>query len=130
MKANTPLELFTWAVAYSMRWLGLTSQIETPSRRYVRKLRTRHTKYISGPEALKPGKILNPDWRQFRYVPAAKTDLRVSMQRYKEMVKDEPTGRVHSESKAGHDSGHHGQVLGEQSDSTPNRKFSVVAGKD
>lgn len=31
-------------------------------------------------------KILDPNWSKFQYVPAAKTDLRESMERYKRMV--------------------------------------------
>ena len=38
------------------------------------------------------GRILDPDWRQFQYVPAAKTDLKASMERYKEVVRGEGKG--------------------------------------
>ena len=42
------------------------------------------------------GRILDPDWSQFKYVPAAKTDLRESMERYKRMVNAGGSRKVHT----------------------------------
>lgn len=50
------------------------------------------------------GRILDPDWTQFKYVPAAKTDLRVSMEKYKERVFAE-NQRICDEQKTSGDGG-------------------------
>jgi hypothetical protein len=44
-------------------------------------------------------RILDPDWSQFKYVPAAKTDLRESMERYKRMVNAGGSRTVHTGTK-------------------------------
>lgn len=44
-------------------------------------------------------RILDPDWSQFKYVPAAKTDLRESMERYKRMVSVSSSRTVHTGTK-------------------------------
>ena len=46
------------------------------------------------------GRILDPDWSQFKYIPAAKTDLRESMERYKRMVSVGSNRTVHSGAQA------------------------------
>ena len=46
------------------------------------------------------GRILDPDWSKFKYVPAAKTDLRESMERYKRMVNAGGSRTVHSGAQA------------------------------
>ena len=42
------------------------------------------------------GRLLDPDWSQFKYVPAAKTDLRESMERYKRMASVSGSRTVHT----------------------------------
>ena len=46
------------------------------------------------------GRILDPDWSKFKYVPAAKTDLRESMERYKRMVSVSSNRAVHTGAQA------------------------------
>jgi hypothetical protein len=101
MKQITQFVLSGLGVVFNTKWRELISPIETPSLRYVRKLRTQHTKSTSGREALKEtlmrSRILDPE---FVYVPAAKTDLRESMVRYKAMVENEGKNtRVRPEQK-------------------------------
>jgi hypothetical protein len=107
-------------------------QTETPSLRYVRRLRTQPMQSTSGPEGLKAsqsmGRILDPDWSQFKYVPAAKTDLKESMERYKRMVSGE-NKKLHHVQKTGDFGGGHGQVSGKQDDSVQGRKLAVIRGK-
>ena len=45
------------------------------------------------------GRILDPDWSKFKYVPAAKTDLRESMERYKRMVSVSSNRALHTGTK-------------------------------
>jgi len=119
-------------IAFSTRWLDLMTQTETPSRRYVRRLRTQHTKSISGQEALKErksmGRILDPDWSKFEYVPAAKTDLKESMERYKRMVSGE-NQELHTVKKDGDTTRNNGQVHGEQNDSGQRHKLVAIRRK-
>jgi hypothetical protein len=74
------------------------------------------------------GRILDPDWSKFEYVPAAKTDLRESMERYKRMVSGE-NQELHNVQKAGISRGNHGQVSGGKDDSLQSTKLAVVRGK-
>ena len=75
------------------------------------------------------GRILDPDWRQFQYVPAAKTDLRVSMEKYKEKVLAE-NQRVRSEPETPRDDRkHHGQVSGQPDNGIQSRKLVAIRGK-
>ncbi len=75
------------------------------------------------------GRILDPDWRQFDYVPAAKTDLRVSMEKYKEKVLAE-NQRLRSEPEASGDGrGHHGQVSSEPDNGLQRHKLVAIRGK-
>ena len=133
MRANTLFGLFNLAIAYSMKWLNLITQIETPSVRYVRRLRTQPTKSIIGPTELKGkksmGRILDPDWRQFEYVPAAKTDLKTSMERYKEMVRGESKGVRPAAQKAGDSGRVNGEISNQQGNGVPGGKFAVIRGK-
>jgi hypothetical protein len=100
--------------------------------RYVRRLRTQHTKSTSGQEGLKEkksmGRILDPDWSQFQYVPAAKTDLRESMERYKRMVSGE-NQKLHNVPKASDSRGNHGQVSSGKDNGLQSTKLAVVRGK-
>jgi hypothetical protein len=133
MRANTLFGLFNLAIAYSMRWLNLITQIETPSVRYVKRLRTQPMKSTSGPMGLKGkpsmGRILDPDWRQFQYVPAAKTDLKASMERYKEMVRGEGQGVRPAEKKTRDATRVDGQVSNQPEHSLQGSKFAVIRGK-
>jgi hypothetical protein len=74
------------------------------------------------------GRILDPDWSKFEYVPAAKTDLRESMERYKRMVSGEDK-KLHNVQKAGDGRGNHGQVPSGKDDSLQGTKLAVVRGK-
>jgi hypothetical protein len=124
--------LSSLGLAFSTRWRDLMTPTETPSLRYVRRLRTQHTKSTSGPEGLKEkksmGRILDPDWSQFQYVPAAKTDLRESMERYKRMVSGE-NQELHTVEKDGDTTRNNGQVHGEQNDSGQRHKLVAIRRK-
>jgi hypothetical protein len=89
-------------------------------------------KFTSGQEGLNGsrsmGRILDPDWSQFKYVPAAKTDLKESMERYKRMVSGADQ-KLHNVQKAGDSRGNHGQVSSGQDDSLQSTKLAVVRGK-
>jgi hypothetical protein len=88
--------------------------------------------FTNGPEGLKAsrsmGRILDPDWSQFKYVPAAKTDLRESMERYKRMVSGE-NQKLHNVPKAGDSRGNHGQVSSGKDNGLQSTKLAVVRGK-
>ena len=75
------------------------------------------------------GRILDPDWRQFDYVPAAKTDLRVSMEKYKEKVLAENQGVSAISQKSDNGAGHYGQVSGKPDHGLQGHKLSVIRGK-
>jgi len=133
MRASTVHALSNWLIGFSMKWLNLITRIETPSVRYVRKLRTQPMKSTSGPMGLKGkpsmGRILDPDWRQFQYVPAAKTDLKASMERYKEMVRGEGKGVRLAEKKTRDATRVDGQVSNQPEHSLQGSKFAVIRGK-
>jgi hypothetical protein len=133
MRVSMLLRYLGVAFSYSAKWLKHTTQIETPSLRYVRKSRTRATDSTHGPGALKGrksmGRILDPDWEQFNYVPAAKTDLRVSMERYKEMVRGENQGVHPLSQKSDNGAGNNGQVPGKPDHSLQSTKLAVIRGK-
>jgi hypothetical protein len=120
-------------IAFSTKWLDLMTQTETPSRRYVRRLKTQPTKSTSGSEALKEktmGRLLDPDWSQFSYVPAAKTDLKESMERYRRMVRGEGQGLHHQAKDTRVDSTNHAQVSSEPILRLQSRKLAVIGRKD
>lgn len=75
------------------------------------------------------GRILDPDWRQFQYVPAAKTDLKASMERYKEMVRGEGQGVRPAEKKTRDATRVDGQVSNQPEHSLQSSKFAVIRGK-
>ena len=133
MRVNLLPALFNWAIGFSTRWLIRITQIETPSVRYVRRLRTQPMKSTNGPTGLKGkpsmGRILDPDWRQFQYVPAAKTDLKASMERYKEMVRGEGQGVRPAEKKTRDATRVDGQVSNQPEHSLQGSKFAVIRGK-
>ena len=132
MRQITQFVLSSLGIAFSTRWLDLMTPTETPSRRYVRRSRTQPTQSTSGLEGLKAsksmGRILDPDWSQFKYVPAAKTDLKESMERYKRMVSGADK-KLHNDPKARDGGGHHGQVSSKQDNCLQSPKLAVVRGK-
>jgi hypothetical protein len=104
-----------------------------PSQKFANKSRVRPTRYTSGSTELKGkksmGRILDPDWRQFEYVPAAKTDLKTSMERYKEMVRGESKGVRPAAQKAGDSGRVNGEISNQQGNGVPGGKFAVIRGK-
>lgn len=74
------------------------------------------------------GRILDPDWSQFKYVPAAKTDLKESMERYKRMVSGADK-KLHNGPKARDGGGHHAEVSSKQDNGLQSPKLAVVRGK-
>lgn len=89
MNRNTLSGLFNWVIACSTKWLGPMLPTETPSRRYVRRLRTRPIKSTAGSTGSKMSKLLDRDWSKFKYVNAAESSkegyLRKRMKMYKEL---------------------------------------------
>ena len=132
MRQIMQFALSSLGLAFSTKWRDLMIQTETPSLRYVRKSNRQPLQSMGGPEGLKAsqsmGRILDPDWSQFKYVPAAKTDLKESMERYKRMVSGE-NKKLHHVQKTGDLGGGHGQVSGKQDDSVQGRKLAVIRGK-
>jgi hypothetical protein len=133
MRANTVHALFNWLIGFSTKWLIRITQIEMPSQKFANKSRVRPTRYTSGSTELKGkksmGRILDPDWRQFEYVPAAKTDLKTSMERYKEMVRGESKGVRPAAQKAGDSGRVNGEISNQQGNGVPGGKFAVIRGK-
>lgn len=71
-------------VISSVRSLMPTTQTRAESVNSAKKRKTKSSPYTGGQTgSSKMSKILDPS---FKYVPAAKTDLRESMERYKRMV--------------------------------------------
>ena len=75
------------------------------------------------------GRILDPDWGQFNYVPAAQTDLKVSMERYKEKVKHESVRSLHSVPQTGQHRGGDASLPRQRVHGQESRKFAVITGK-
>jgi hypothetical protein len=75
------------------------------------------------------GRILDPDWRQFEYVPAAKTDLRVSMEKYKEKVLAENQKVPALSQKSDNGAGNNGQVSRKPDNRLQGHKLAVIRGK-
>ena len=76
------------------------------------------------------GRLLDPDWSQFSYVPAAKTDLKESMERYRRMVRGEHQGLHHQAQDTRVDSTNHAQVPSEPILRLQSRKLAVIGRKD
>ena len=77
----------------------------------------------------KMGRILDPDWGQFNYVPAAQTDLKVSMERYKEMVKNESVRNLHSVPQTGQHRRSDASLPRQRVHGQESRQFAVITGK-
>ena len=77
-------------VISSVRSLMPTTQTPVVSVNSVKKRKTKSSRSTVGQtESSKTNnysKILDPNWSKFQYVPASKTDLRESMERYKRMA--------------------------------------------
>ena len=132
MRQITQFVLSGLGIAFSTRWLDLMTQTETPSRRYVRRLKTQPMKSTSGFEASKEktmGRLLDPDWSQFSYVPAAKTDLKESMERYRRMVRGEGKAVCNQPQDTRVDSTDHAQVSCEPVLRLQSRKLAVIRRK-
>lgn len=86
-------------------------------------------RFIDGPEELKPARrprILDAD---FQYTPAVKTDLWVSMEKYKEMVKNEANARkVSAKEKNTSQHSRVGKVLSGQQNGNSKRLTVVATG--
>lgn len=100
MRLNTLLGYLLSLKVSALNWLIHTLRIETTSFDSAKKPRITLSRFTDGPTPYKRtsdmGRILDPDWSQFKYVPAAKTDLRESMERYKRMVSVSSNRTVHS----------------------------------
>lgn len=134
MRQITQFVLSSLGIAFSTRWLDLMTQTETPSRRYVRKSNRQPTLSIGGLEGSKArksmGRLLDPDWSQFNYVSAAKTDLKESMERYRRMVRGESQAIHHQPQDTRVNSTNHAQVSGEPILRLQSRKLAVIGRKD
>jgi len=73
----------------STKWLGLTNPMPVKSLGYPKKLKSRPTNFLSGAEEL--NKILNKcrlDDPEFKYIPAAKTDIRATIKREQKRLEE------------------------------------------
>ena len=71
-------------------------------------------------------RILNPD---FHYTPADKTDIRVSMERYKEKVKHESVRNLYSVPQTGQHRGGNEALPRQRVYGQESRQFAVITGK-
>lgn len=71
-------------------------------------------------------RIRNPE---FHYTPADETDIRVSMERYKEKVKHESVRSLHSVPQTGQHRGGDESLSRQRVYGQEGRKFVVIAGK-
>ena len=75
------------------------------------------------------GRLLDTDWSQFSYVPAAKTDLKESMERYRRMVRGEGKAVCNQPQDTRVDSTDHAQVSCEPVLRLQSRKLAVIRRK-
>jgi hypothetical protein len=131
MNLNTLQDLFASLIGFNTKWQNRISQTETPSRRYVRRLKTQHTKSISGHAAYIPSKINDPNFKYFSAAESAKTGyLENRMKFYKEMVKNESDGRIcDGKEVGGKREGLTGEVSGSPKHGLQGSKLSVVGGQ-
>jgi len=104
MRLNTLFVYLLSLKVSALSWLMRTIQIETTSSDFAKKRKITSSRSTDGPMPYKRtndmGRILDPDWSKFKYVPAAKTDLRESMERYKRMVSASSGRTVHTGAQA------------------------------
>lgn len=82
MKLNTLLGLCNWVANSSMRWLEPTNPMPQKSRISAKKLKLQQSPFTNGAEEFtKIVKKCRLDDADFKYVPAAKTDIRVSIRK-------------------------------------------------
>ena len=97
MNLNTLHDLFAYLTGFNTKWRNRISPTETPSRRYVRKSKTRHMKFTNGRVAYtgNPSKIDDPKFRYYNAAESAKTGyLQNRMKIYMELVKNESDGTI------------------------------------
>jgi hypothetical protein len=103
MRLNTLLGSLVSLSLSALSWLMRMLQIETTSSDFAKKRKITLSRSTDGQTPYKRtnemSRILDPDWSQFKYVPAAKTDLRESMERYKRMVSVSSSRTVHTGTK-------------------------------
>lgn len=133
MNLNTLHDLFASLTGFSTKWQTRITPTETPSRRYVRKLKTRHTKSTNGYTTYtgNPSKISDPNFKYVNAAESAKTGyLENRMKIYKEMVKHESNGTVCDGTQV---SGNRETVTGKVSSRAKHRlqssKLAVVGGQ-
>lgn len=71
-------------------------------------------------------KMLNPE---FHYIPADQTDIRVSMERYKEKIKHESVRNLYSVPQTGQHRGGDASLPRQRVNGQEGRQFVVIAGK-
>jgi hypothetical protein len=133
MRVSFLFALFSLAIDSSRKWLNRMIQTETPSVRYVRRLRTQPAKFTNGHEESRRttmGRLEDPN---FRYIPKAESEkpgyLEKRMKVYRELVRAE-SERLHPEpQKAGDGRGADQKVLGKPDNGLQGHKLSVVRGK-
>lgn len=132
MRVNMLLRYLGLALSCSARWLKHTTQIETPSLRYVKRSKMRATACIGGSEESRTtmGKLEDPN---FRYIPKAESEkpgyLERRMKIYKEMVRAESQGIPALSQKSDNGAGNNGQVSDKSEHRLQSHKLSVVRGK-
>ena len=98
MRLNTLLNSVISLAISSANWLTRMIRTEAGLSSYAKKQKTTSLRSTVGrTRSMKTNnysKILDPNWSKFQYVPAAKTDLRESMERYKRMVNAGSGGKV------------------------------------
>lgn len=100
MNLNTLHDLFAYLTGFNTKWQNRTNLTETPSRRFVRKSKTRHMKSTNGRVAYtgNPSKIDDPKFKYVNAAESAKTGyLQNRMKIYMELVKNESNGRICAE---------------------------------
>jgi hypothetical protein len=133
MKVNTLFALFNWVIGCSTKWLSHTTQIETPSRRFVRKLKPAPVQFIRGQGESKEmtmGRLEDPN---FRYIPKAESEkpgyLERRMKIYREMVRGENQRVRPLSQKSDKGAGNNGQIPSKPDNCLQGTKLAVVRGK-
>jgi hypothetical protein len=133
MKVNTLFALFNWVIGFSTRWLGHTTQIETPSRRFVRRLKLAPVQSTHGSGEYRRttmGRLEDPN---FRYISKAESQkpgyLERRMKIYRELVRAESQGLPASSQKSDNGAGDHAKVSRKSDNNLQSNKLAVVRGK-